>query len=187
MIPILSSLGLVTVGTEAAWAVVSDDDRYRYVLGRTWNPTLPLWLFGMLNPSKARIEDDHTIRKCIGFSTRGGAGGFVVVNMLAYSATDPKDMVRAAADGMDVRGEHNIAAIRWALDTHPIAGLRIAAWGKVPRLLQARALAPMMLFLASEPSCLGVNGDGSPCHPLRLSYATPIVRFFDAKAQRGAA
>lgn len=34
---ILADLGLVTVGTEQAWAVTSPDDTYRYVLGRMWN------------------------------------------------------------------------------------------------------------------------------------------------------
>src|SRR5271170_2636809 len=36
--PILANLGLVTKGDERAWAVTSPDDRYRYLLGRTWGP-----------------------------------------------------------------------------------------------------------------------------------------------------
>lgn len=187
---VLSSLGLVTQGNEQAWAVTSPDDRYRYVLGRMWdsyfdpspwNTARPLWVFGMLNPSKARHGiDDPTIRKCIGFARQGGAGGFLVVNMLAYSATDPKDMVRAYHEGVDVRGEHNTAALQWALSRPALLGRHIAAWGRIPPKLKGVAQEAVVQFKCSAPECFGVNIDGSPRHPLMLGYDTPIVRLADA-------
>lgn len=187
---ILASLGLVTQGDESAWAVTSPDDKFRYVLGRTWDPyfdedpfacTRPLWVFGMLNPSKARTKDDPTVRKCTGFAKRGGAGGFLVVNMLAYSATKPKEMVRAYREGVNVRGEHNGAALSWALSRPALLGRHVAAWGNIPPALRDLARPHVVQFLMSRPDCFGVNRDRSPKHPLMLGYDTPIVKYSEAR------
>jgi hypothetical protein len=133
----------------------------------------------MLNPSTARVDDDATIRKCIGFARRGGAGGLIVVNTMAYSATDPDELVRAYRSGVDVCGEHNITALTLALEP----GMRdvlehryIAAWGKISPAVKEVAQVGVTYFLRSAPDCFGINLDGSPRHPLMLAYATPIVR-----------
>jgi len=196
--PILADLGLVTVGTEQAWAVTSPDNVYRYVLGRMWDdyffdgywadgpqPPRPLWVWGMINPSTARgtkpdgtPDNDPTVRKCEGFSRRGGAGGFLVVNMLAYSATDPREMVRAHHAGINVRGPVNELALQWALSRPTMLGRHIAAWGRIPPKLRGLAQQGTVQFRSSgHVECLGVNADGSPRHPLMLGYATPIERF----------
>jgi hypothetical protein len=183
--PILPELGLVTVGTEAAWAVVSPDDRYRYLLGRCWDSVLgapstrPVWLFGMVNPSDAREEDDPTVRKCIGFAKRGGAGGLLVVNLLGVSSPYPKDVVEAVKRGEDVVGKHNEAAIAWALAQASV-GRRVAAWGRILPKLVPHAQAGIRAFLAEHrhpAECFGLNDDRTPHHPLMLGYDTPIVAF----------
>jgi len=193
--PILASLGLVTQGDEHAWAVTSPDDRYRYVLGRMWDDYFPdgrdwwdrdpiraLWVWGMLNSSKARHNiDDTSVRKVIGFSKRGGAGGVLIVNLFAFSATDPRDMVRASREGIDIRGEHNEAAIEWATSRPALLGLNIAAWGIVPPRLRVLAQRSRASFaIHGMPYCLGANADGSPRHPLMLGYSTPLIKLSDA-------
>lgn len=190
MRPILASLGLVTVGTEQAWAVTSPDNRYRYLLGRMWDsyfdhgeawrdrePTRPLWVYCMLNPSDARIEDDPTVRKCIGFAKRGGAGGVLIVNAMAYSTPYPKALVDAARGGVDVYGEHNTAAIQWATSRPALLGRHIAAWGNVPPKVRPLARRGIGEFMICEADCFGMNADGSPRHPLMLGYDTPIIRY----------
>jgi len=195
---LLADLGLVTVGTGRAWAVTSPDNIYRYALGRMWDdyfydghwtsadapaPPRPLWVFGMINPSTARgtlpdgsPDDDPTIRKCTGFARRGGAGGFLVVNTLAYSATDPRDMVRAHRSGIDVRGPMNERALRWALSRPTLLGRHIAAWGRIPPKLRELAKQGTVQFRCSGfVECFGLNADGSPKHPLMLGYDTPLV------------
>ncbi len=52
-------------------ATLSEDRRYRYRLTREWDQEKPKVLFIGLNPSTAdEIEDDATIRRCIGFAKR---------------------------------------------------------------------------------------------------------------------
>jgi hypothetical protein len=182
MQPVLADLGLVTVGDESAWAVTSPDDRYRYVLGRMWDryfdreeATRPLWVWGMLNPSRARVDDDPTVTKVIGFTKRGGGGGLLIVNMLAYSTPYPQEMVRAWRQGENVVGEHNAAVLRWALSRPAMLGRHVAAWGIVPPKLRSAAQSSIVQFKCSRPDCLGINADGSPKHPGRIGYDTPIV------------
>lgn len=176
MKPIFESLGLRTVGDEPAWAVQSADNQYRYLLGRMWQPQKPQWLWMMLNPSDARVLDDPTIRKVRGFTVRGGGGGFVVCNLLAYSDSRPRMVEQALAAGIDIAGEHNVQAVRWALDV--CGPTRIAAWGCVPERLALAAYGARTVFLGRPPGtalCFGRNRDGSPKHPSRIGYDTPMT------------
>jgi len=133
----------------------------------------------MLNPSKARHDiDDPTIRKCTGFAKRMNAGGFLVVNLFAYSATDPRSLIKAKQDGVDVRGPHNETAIEWASRLLSRLGYTIAAWGRIPPPLRSAAQRSEKLFVQARGSvdCLGTTKEGFPRHPLMLPYETPVVR-----------
>lgn len=183
MEPVFPQLGLVTQGDERAFAVTSQDDQYRYLLGRTWSTT-PWWVFGMLNPSTARHDsNDPTIRKCIGFAQRGGAGGILVVNLLAYSTPFPDELVKAYQAGLNVVGIHNSEVLVWALG-HPRRDRIIAAWGSIPPRVLDVAQGPVVQFLESKPDCLGTNNDGSPKHPSRIGYATPLVSYRPRRPSR---
>lgn len=183
MIPILPELGLRTQGDAFAWALTSPCDRWRYLLGRSWARDAATWTFCMLNPSKARHDvPDQTLGKCVGFAKRHGAGAIVLVNVFAWSATDPKELVRASLEGWNVVGDHNAAAMRWAIAkaadqwlTHQ--GRLLSAWGKIPPKLREAGLPSRITWetLAGATDCLGSNKDGSPRHPLMLGYDTPIV------------
>jgi hypothetical protein len=189
--PILADLGLVTQGDVSAWAVTDESDEYRYVLARMWDdyfwdsdnwwdrgPCRPLWVFGMLNPSKARHDvPDPTLRKCVGFAQRGGAGGILIVNMMAYSDSRPEKLVAAWRAGKDVVGPHNFAVLQWALSRPSMVGLNIAAWGIIPPKLRGLTQNSVNQFRGSRPKCLGRNADGSPCHPLMLPYSTKLEDF----------
>ena len=182
--PILADLGLVTQGDASSWAVTDPANECRYVLGRMWDdyffekddwwnhtPPRPLWVWGMLNPSKARHDcDDATARKVVGFSKRGGAGGALIVNIMAYSETHPRLLVAAMRAGKNVVGEHNFSVLQWALSRPSIIGLNIAAWGKIPPSLRSVAQSSVTQFKMCRPKCLGKNADGSPRHPLMLPY-----------------
>src|SRR5437588_2477108 len=79
-------------------AVFSPDGRYRYLLTRRLGRSRRVATFIMLNPSTAdAINNDPTIRKCVGFARRWGCGLLQVVNLFALRATEPR-VLRAAAD-----------------------------------------------------------------------------------------
>lgn len=150
-------------------ATVSDCGRYRYSLGRTWDESQPPLVFVMLNPSTADAEtDDPTIRKCIGFAQRTGFGGIVVVNLFAWRATDPRDMLAAWNRGENVVGRDNVSTI-----TSVVRGrVTVLAWGAHARRSpsHAQAVENVVRLHASVVRALRLLDDGTPAHPLMLPY-----------------
>jgi hypothetical protein len=175
-------------------AVISVDQRYRYLLWREWrgthNPDNWRWLgasdgvghplgeprscvFVMLNPSTADAAvDDATIRKCVGFAKLWSYERLEVVNLFAYRATDPKTILRLNHDD-DPVGPYNQAYFDHIIDS---AGIIICAWGTHGA------------HLGQDETTLGWLGDrrafalaltknGHPSHPLYIPYTTKPVRF----------
>lgn len=156
-------------------ALLSDDRLYRHWLLRVWNEALPIYAVIGTNPSKAdEMANDPTIRKVLGFGERLGFGGALMLNVGAFRATDPKDW-KAARDpfGPGNTIDH--------LQGHLIKfkpSIVVAAWGKpcmISERGQHRAEAIKRNILGMK--CWGRNGDGSPRHPLRLSYSTELEPF----------
>lgn len=150
-----------------------DDGRaYRYALSRCWreNSHPEVWL--MCNPSTATAtRDDATIRRVKRYSHDWGAGGFVVMNMLAYRSTDPYGL-----DGCDdAIGTWNDAAIRAAIELASLGSRRIVcAWGAVFAAHfsawreRARAIESVAAAFGVALVGLATSADGHPRHPLRL-------------------
>jgi hypothetical protein len=113
----------------------------------------------MLNPSTAdAARDDPTIRSCVHFTRQWGYGGLVVVNLFAWRATDPAELV-AASDPVGPANDATIA--RYAM------GRRIiAAWGSHGELLDRDCAVLEMLGDRRRIACLGLTASGKPRHPL---------------------
>lgn len=79
-------------------ALFSPCGAYRYRLSRDWNGTGTRLAVVMLNPSTAdAARDDPTIRRCIAFAVREGHCGVEILNLFAFSATEPA-LLKSAAD-----------------------------------------------------------------------------------------
>lgn len=166
------------LGNEHAWCIFSDDERYRYELGRVWAPSLGLVVFCMLNPSTAdHLDNDVTITKCTGFTRRWNHGGFLVVNAFALKSTDPLELVRQYDERGNVVGIDPIGAENNRFITDAIARsafkMVVAAWGDAPRHHVIDARIRKVEDLYAPWSCLGVTKRGNPKHPSRLSYGAP--------------
>lgn len=140
-------------------ATISECQRYRYSLRRTWAEGKAIVCFIMLNPSTADAEiDDPTIRRCIGFGKAWHFDALEVVNLFALRATDP-GVLRKTDDPL---GPDNDAAIQQASDR---AQMVVCAWGgnhmTIYRSLQISAM------LNTRPLyCLGMTKAMHPRHPL---------------------
>ena len=140
------------------WAAITDCGRYRYALGRHWDEALPPVVFIGLNPSTADAEqDDPTIRRCIGFAKAWGFGGLVMLNLFAYRATQPADMM-AAADPVGPQSDHYLTTLASRATV-------VAAWGANGTFRQrgeaVRAMLPRLHYLR-------LTKGGQPQHPLYL-------------------
>jgi hypothetical protein len=154
-----------------------DDDIYRYRLWRYWEarePSDPL-VFCMMNPSVADAEKlDPTVRRCVGFAKDWGHDGLEVVNVFAYRATKPEDMVDAEEAGVSIIGPGNDATI-----LQVAMGRRVVlACGNhkatIRRMQSMRNTGTLdaLYAAAREVLCLKTTKDGWPGHPLYIPAAT---------------
>jgi len=118
----------------------------------------------MLNPSTADAEiDDPTIRKLKGFTADWGYKSFIVGNLYAARATNPKDLQNFD----DPVGPENDAMLSF-LSHHRLI---VAAWGKLPNPRRVAQVVDILTRNGSQLYCLGTNLDGSPKHPLYVPYS----------------
>lgn len=154
------------IGSNNSGAHFSACGGYRYSLWRRWVDNCPLdrmVAFIGLNPSTAdEIENDPTIRRCIGFAKSWGFDGLVMLNLFAFRATDP-DVMKAVTNPVGDRNDH---AITYTLTR---SGGIVCAWGTHGK---HRARDFEVKWLLRGAACpvwhLGKNGDGTPKHPLYL-------------------
>lgn len=169
-------------------AVFGDDSKYRYLLSRRWklapgfiSSSTVLWI--MLNPSTAgAIADDPTITRCIRFSKQWGFGGLEVVNLFGFRATDPSLLKILHTDGEDIVGPENDKYIVQALKRPN--RLPVAAWGVAGKELvrhRAEEVVRLVKVQGLDLQCLGHTKDGSPVHPLRISYREPLRHIEDVR------
>jgi hypothetical protein len=137
------------------------DGPYRYWLRRQWSDG-PLLLWILLNPSIAdAIINDPTVRRVIGFSQRFGYGAAMILNLFAFRATSPGDLL----DAYDPVGPRNDEIIsEHILD----ADLAICAWGAMHKRLRWRLKDVAPLLDGPLLKCLGRTKAGDPRHPLYL-------------------
>ena len=193
----------------AAGARISKDERYRYHLWREWRlwPDAAHWswwndpdtgapvvdgagehigwpksvLFVMLNPSTADGEtDDPTIRRCVSFARAWGYDRMDVVNLFAYRATDPAELLKLN-HGDDPVGPDNCQIVHGLIDEREEFGGSaidkvVCAWGNHGAHLGQDET--MLGWLADCPRyALKLSKDGHPSHPLYLPKSSALVEF----------
>ena len=148
-------------GYPEASAEISEDGRFRYTLTRVWDASAARALICMLNPSTAdAAKDDPTIRRCIGLCSDLGFGGFTVVNLLAFRATDPGDMLGLGAEAFGPKNTET-----WAREIARATTI-IAAWGAQKHPLVARQAKAFCETVAPKTvHCFGLTKDLQPRHP----------------------
>ena len=172
-------------------ADISPDGRYRYLLWREWRGTgrhdtwrwlgandgegKPLGepkacLFVMLNPSTADANvDDPTIRRCVGFAKAWGYDRLEVVNLFAYRATQPRDLLKLSYDDDPVgpRNHDVVEKASWE------AGKIVCAWGAHGGHLGQDET--VLGWLRGAPFALGFTAARKPRHPLYAPSDATLV------------
>lgn len=144
-------------------AILSTNHKYRYDLWRKWDSSLPFVLFICLNPSTADATiDDPTIRRCRGFAKSWGYGGFHMLNLYAFRATDPKDLAKARDPiGPSWKSNMNLAIYQCA-DV-------VCAWGAHPMAVErGKEMIAMLKKDLIQAKCIKQTNAGHPGHPLYL-------------------
>ena len=145
-------------------AKLSRCNQYRYMLTRRWDDALQSLGIICLNPSTADAKtDDNTVRKCVALTAHWGYGGFVLVNLFAWRATD-KTEIRNVVDPV---GPNNDAEIQSAIATVDDI---LLAWGNDGAYLDRSSRVRSMLARRRKNYlCIRQNASGEPIHPLYQS------------------
>lgn len=163
--------------------IISDCGKYRYRLSREWDGGTKPCLFIMLNPSTADAEqDDPTIRRCINFARAWGRNELIVVNLFAYRATSPQDMMSVD----DAVGPENMRHVKEAAD-YVMNGYEmfpngrgpiVCAWGAHGTFMdQDQTVLGWLQDVQATPLALALTKDGQPRHPLYLKSGLRPVSF----------
>ena len=153
----------------ASDATFSDCGKYRYSLTRVLGEGPRLVMFVGLNPSTADgLQDDPTIRRCVGFARAWEFDVLLMANLHAFRSTDPRGLLTVA----DPVGPDNVDTVKkFSMRAETI----VAAWG-------ANQLHPVAeelgCWLAALPRtfCFGLTKNGSPKHPLYLPKDSVLRR-----------
>lgn len=144
---------------DSSGAVISDCGTYRYRLSRKWDASLPTLAWIMLNPSTADgVEDDPTIRRCIGYAEDWGYGSIVVGNLFALRATDPSEL-EAHPEPVGPENDDHLQAICEGADRVMVA------WGTNGGL-ENRDQEVVELLKGVQLEALDTTQAGHPNHPL---------------------
>lgn len=152
-------------------------ETYRYWLHRDLCTGQGEVLFIMLNPSDALSlgnVNDVTVSRCIHFARSLGRRYLTVVNLFALRASKPE---RLLEDTIGCIGEHNDAAIEWAIQSiHDANGMVICAWGEYGTLHCRNCYVLGKLGdLQIAPHCFGLTKWRQPKHPRRLRNDANVV------------
>ncbi len=154
-------------------ALLSPCKTWRWWLSRIWDPTKPIGLLVLINPSKADDAfDDPTVTDLMKRGRVWGWGGFYIVNLFAYRSSDPDDLL-VAADPIGPEAD------AWIVKKLGVAvaggGQVVVAWGKShnfasPKLRaemrgRDRAVLDLLARHVEVIWCIQKNGDGTPKHP----------------------
>ena len=184
-IPVLSFREAMETVSETAydrekWLYVPDAyDEYRYILGTRGNR--PLICIG-INPSTARPDAlDNTLKSVERIALANGYDSFLMMNVYAQRATDPKHMEKAENEFLH---RENLEAFRYVLSLGGETPAVWAAWGTIiEKRGYLKDCLSDMLQAGSEYSarwyCAGkVSKKGHPHHPLYLRK-DEVLRPFD--------
>ena len=171
-------------------AVFSEDRKYRYLLRRKYvgeKPMFPTENHGkticwvMLNPSTADEKvNDPTIAKCLTTSRAWGYHDVTIVNIFAYRATKPSNMMKFAKEGGDPIGPLNRRFLREEILS---ADTVICAWGAGGSFQGREAdIIKGLGKTGTKAWCLGFTKEKAPRHPLYVSKKEKLYPFPNREA-----
>lgn len=160
------------------------DNSARFVLGTLGDN--PLVCFG-INPSTAAPNDlDRTVATVERVAKLNGHDGFVMLNVYAQRATNPRDMHESYLADLKDENERHIAAV--------VGGRPLTLWAAWGTEIDRRPyLRPLLKDIVGLPQLAdarwvsrgAVTKDGHPHHPLYVKDTAPFETYDVSRYRRG--
>lgn len=148
--------GNTVINYKKRGAQFSPCGKYRYVLIRIWDTTLPSAMCVGLNPSTANgVDDDPTIRNLVRLLSTYGYGGLYMVNLFAFITSDPEQL-RSCPNPIQDND-------KWIKRVYDCCDDVIFAWGS---FRQANYREKEFIRMFPDALCFGKTAKGKPVHPL---------------------
>lgn len=142
-------------------AIFSECGKYRYVLWRIWDKSLPKVMCIGLNPSTANAnKNDNTINVLSSMLKQLGFGGFYMTNLFGWISSKPDDLLTVK----DPVGENDYYLEMVRIECEDT----IVCWGSFK---QATDRIAQVVHRFPNAKCFGRNKNGTPFHPRAMSYA----------------
>lgn len=140
-------------------ACISECGKYRYWINRIWDEDKKIGVFVCLNPSRATsLKSDITLSNCNNLAIQWGWGGFYIVNLFAYRATDQSEIKPEEY----FVGPKNNEAIKYITE---VADQVVIAWGSSHK---KRANEVLESLKGKQLYCLEQNKSEGYRHPGRI-------------------
>lgn len=153
-----------------AGAKFSEDRKYRYVLWRHMNTTLPIVAYIGLNPSTANENtNDRTIQKLIKITLNNGYGGFYMLNLFGIISSKPEILVNHP----DPIGDNDIYLQATIAQVDKV----ICAWGSFKQANSGRAMEVLNMIPEEKRYCIRRSKLGRPWHPLYCYDNEQFIKF----------
>lgn len=145
---------------------------YRYELWRSFDTGKGTVSFVMLNPNRAdESVNDPTITRCERFARDWGFNRLSVVNLFAYRAKTPRELMKADNPIGNLNDKFVLSSIK-------ASDLTILAWGNYGGFLsRSEEIVRMTIDKDLAVHCLAVNASGEPKHPLYIARTAKPVRY----------
>lgn len=145
--------------------VNSLDDKFRYLLWRIWDTTMPVAGFIGLNPSEGNgHDDDPTIKRMVSFAKDAGCGGLFIGNLFPFITPYPYKL-KGKLDLLENNDKY-LKLMKVICNPDRI----FFCWGASKYAAVERVDIIKNLF--PKANCFGFNKNGSPKHPVRLNAKT---------------
>ncbi|WP_397537184.1 DUF1643 domain-containing protein [Rummeliibacillus pycnus] len=140
-----------------------ESKQHRLKLICTWDESLPVCLFILLNPNTVELENcDQTTDKCIKIASYNGYGSIVIVNLFSLRTPTSKKLL-----AVDVRSiPQNIEIVKQSIDE---TDMIIAAWGEEGTWFNANY--PILKYMEDTGKKLyhlHTDSFGWPMHPISI-------------------
>ena len=160
-------------------AIISDCGKYRYLLIRVWDGSLPLIGYIGLNPSTADENvNDATINRLITFTKSFGFGGFYVGNLVPIRTKSPKVLKQALSkysqQELSSMFQENLA---YLIVMRSRISFFVFCWGGNDfwEIIAAKKFVENKFD--KNCMCFGLTKKGHPKHPLYLKGTTQLVNY----------